>query len=107
MKKLIVIVCFLFAFNFISHAQVDTRPFIFSAAPEISMPIGDFKKTNKLGVGGNFIAQFSMAEKLKFLASLGGVLYQGKVDDTDPVYSDDYPAVATLRLRGGLKYFLS
>jgi hypothetical protein len=106
MKKLIAIGSFLFALNSISYAQVDTREFIFSIAPEISVPIGDFKEENKVGIGGNFIAQFSVAEKLRVLAGLGGVLYRGKTYEITG-YQDEYPVVTTLHLRGGLKYYLS
>ena len=107
MKKIISISCVVFILNFTAYAQVDSREFVFSAAPELSIPMGDFKETNKIGLGGNFIAQFALAEKLRFLASLGGVLYRGKTYEIDPGYSDEYPVITTLRLRGGLKYYLS
>lgn len=107
MKKLIAIGCLLFALNSTTYAQVDSREFVFSVAPEIGVPMGDFKKTNKVGFGGNFIAQFLMAEKLRLLASLGGALYRGKTYEIDPGYPDEYPVVTTFRIRGGLKYYLS
>lgn len=107
MKKLIAISCFLFVLNSITYAQVDSREFVFSAAPEVSVPVGDFSKSNKVGFGGNFIAQFSVAEKLRLLASLGGALYRGKTYEVTPGYSDEYPVLTTLYLRGGLKYYLT
>jgi hypothetical protein len=108
MKRTIAIVLFLFAFNCTrTYAQVDSREFVFSLAPEVSLPMGDFKELNKTGFGGNFIAQFILAEKLRLLASLGGTMYKGKTYEIDPGYSEEYPVITTLRLRGGLKYYLS
>ena len=95
MKKLIAIGCLLFVLNS-TYAQVDSREFVFSIAPEISLPMGGFKKTNKVGFGGNFIAQFLIAEKLRLLASLGGALYDGKTYEIDLAYPDEYPAVGNL-----------
>ena len=107
MKKLIAIGCLLFVLNSTTYAQVDSRDFVFSVAPEISVPMGDFKQTNKVGFGGNVIAQFLLAEKLRLLASLGGALYSGKTYEIDPGYPDEYPVVTTFRIRGGLKYYLT
>jgi hypothetical protein len=107
MKKLIAITCFMVAFHGITHAQVDTREFIFSAAPELSIPMGNFKKTSKAGFGGNFIGQVSLAEKFRLLINFGGVLYNGKTYEIDPGISDNYPTTTILRLRGGIKYFLT
>jgi hypothetical protein len=106
MKKGFFSIAVLFGFSIASYSQVDTRHFIFSLAPEASVPIGDFKQTNKTGFGLNVITQFSIAEKLKVLANFGGGQYHGK-DYESPVGTDTYSSVSALRLRAGLKYFLS
>jgi hypothetical protein len=107
MKKRFLFIAALFVFSIASYSQVDTRHFIFSLAPEVSVPIGDFKQINKTGFGLNIITQFSIADKLKLLASLGGGQHHGKTFDSQVGYSDTYPSVSILRLRAGLKYFLS
>jgi hypothetical protein len=107
MKKIIAVACVILVLQLNANSQVDTRPFIFSVVPQVTMPISKFKESNKTGFGGNFIGQWSIAEKLKFLATFGGTLYRGKTYEIDPGYTTDYPAVSVLYLRGGLKYFVS
>lgn len=107
MKKICVLLSALLSVSFFTYAQVDTRPFIFSVVPQISIPTGDFKKTNKLGFGGNFTGQITLTEKLKGLVTLGGSQYRGKEYESGPGYPSDYPTVSALYLRGGLKIFVT
>jgi len=107
MKKRFLFIAALFVFSIASYSQVDTRHFILSLAPQVSVPIGDFKQINKTGFGLNVITQFSIAEKLKLLANFDGGQYHGKSYETGLGYTDTYPSVSILRLRAGLKYFLS
>ena len=106
MKKLIVSALFGLCLHGTLRAQIDTRPFVLSLTPELSLPVGKFANTNKLGFGGNLVAQFKLAEKLRLLASIGGVLYQGKSYETVYGSSSDYNAVGVTDLKGGLKYYL-
>lgn len=107
MKKIIAYISCVLTIHYTTHAQVDTRAFILSLAPEVSIPVGGLKQTNKIGLGGNVFAQFSLAEKLKFLVSLSGRLHKGKTYNSELGYEDEYPALVNNSLKGGIKYFLS
>lgn len=107
MKKIIAIIGVLVVLAQNTYGQVDTRSFIFSIAPQISVPVDKFKESNKPGFGGNFIGQVSVAEKLKLLATLGGSLYRGKTYDAGLRYISDYPSVGILYLRAGVKFFVT
>jgi hypothetical protein len=106
MKKVFYLLSSLFLLQLSASAQIDDAKFIVILSPQISMPIGSFKSSNKIGFGGHISTEFAK-EKIRFLASLGGSLYGGKTYESDPGYSEEYPSVAITQLRGGLKYFIS
>lgn len=107
MKKILAFAFFTLCLKNGAQAQLDTRPVVFSFVPEVSLPIGKFGETNKLGFGGGVTGQFYLAEKLRLLTIAGGTLHQGKTYMLDQYFEDQYPAVALLGLKGGVKYYLA
>lgn len=98
-NKLFLIIAMLMAGSLASQAQLKR----FSLGPyvEAGFPVGDFADFNKTGYGVGLNADVKLVAGLGVTGSVGYMHFGGK-----DVANVDYPAVAAIPVRVGLKYQL-
>jgi hypothetical protein len=107
MKRVICFVAGILFFGLTAFSQVNKNDLIFSLTPQLGIPLGDLKNTNKILLGGHAAFEKPTSDRLRILLQFGGGIMQGKNFDAGFGVEDAYPAVSLIQLRAGAKYFVT
>lgn len=110
MKKIILslaIVAIAFTVN-AQDKKKDAKEFKFSVGVEAGLPLGDFKETSSIGIGGSVMGEYAAAEAVGITISAGYITFSGKkIDLGGGLGSFKFGSASIVPVLAGVKYYFS